>query len=180
MAAPAFTLKIDMHGLEQRLARAGADLDRKLRSAAFQAGARVQAEVVSRTPVDLGTARNDIALDVFGTGLGITARVAGHMEYLATLEFGRKPGKRPPPYESLLPWVKRHPAAPAGFLTAKGNRSNRKPPTDESRAFLIARAIGRRGLPAHHMFEEGLNVSEPFIRDTFEDAIRDLVRGLNQ
>ena len=176
--ATSFTFSCKVKGLDQ-FAHAGPALDRVLRAAMVQSLARLQAEVVTRTPVDLGTARNDIQTSIEGFGADLVGRVGGHMEYLPTLEEGRRPGAKPPPFESLIPWVQRHPAAPQSFLTKTGRRSRRKAPSDRSRAFLIARAIGEHGTEGHHMFEEGLRASERAIAGNFRNAVKILAATLN-
>ncbi|HEY3267342.1 MAG TPA: hypothetical protein VGM37_10475 [Armatimonadota bacterium] len=177
MAEP-FSIDVDLSGLAG-LKGAANEIERVLTAAAFQAGARVQAEVVTRMPVDLGAARNNISFHVTRELYGVTVEIAGNLQYLPTLEEGRKAGKKAPPYDALIPWVKRHPSPPMSFLTAKGNRSHRKAPTDKSRAFLIARAIGKRGQPGHHMFRDAAIASAPDVTATFEDAMSILARSLN-
>ncbi|HEY3265775.1 MAG TPA: HK97 gp10 family phage protein [Armatimonadota bacterium] len=178
MADLSFGIDVDLSGLSG-LRNASDEIDHVLTAAAFQAGARVQAEVVTRMPVDLGAARNNISFHVTRERDGLTVEIAGNLEYLPTLEEGRKAGKKAPPYDALIPWVKRHPSPPMSFLTAKGARSHRKPPTDKSRAFLIARAIGKRGQPGHHMFRDAAIASAPDVTAAFEDAITILTRSLN-
>jgi hypothetical protein len=57
--------------------------------------------------------------------------------YAIIIEEGRRPGARQPPTKSLIPWVQRK--LGVGRTEAKGV------------AFVVARAIARRGLPAHRI-----------------------------
>lgn len=59
------------------------------------------------------------------------------------VEGGRKPGK-PPPIQALLPWV-RLKLAPADEAQAR------------LKAFLVARAIGKRGLRGRHIMQRALH-----------------------
>ncbi len=62
--------------------------------------------------------------------------------HASVIEFGRRPGARRPPLSAIIGWVRRK-------LGIRGKRG-------KAAAFLIARAIGRRGLPAHAVFRRHL------------------------
>lgn len=55
--------------------------------------------------------------------------------YMDTIEFGRQAGSTPPPSSAMAGWISRHP----GF---------------DGTPFVLARAIGERGLPARHPWEK--------------------------
>lgn len=70
-------------------------------------------------------------------------------EYWKYVEYGRRPGKFPPP-DAILNWI-----------TAKGilptTDSNGRLPTTQSLAFLIGRKIAERGIEGSHDFEKAQN-----------------------
>lgn len=67
--------------------------------------------------------------------------------HAAVIEFGRRPGATPPPVDVIAKWVRRKLG-----IKGKGSRARIR-----QVAFLIARAIGRRGLPAHAVFRRHIN-----------------------
>jgi hypothetical protein len=70
------------------------------------------------------------------------ATLANDAPHASVIEFGRRPGARQPPTAAILGWVRRK-------LGKRGADA-------QTTAFLIARAIGRRGLPAHAVFRRHL------------------------
>ena len=107
------------------------------RSAQFLRG-----EIVKRTPVDTGRLRSSMAVALQDEGL--TAIVGSNVQYAPHVEFGTRPHW--PPLAAMQPWASRH-----GFGTGKKG------------AFLVARAISRKGTRARRMFQQGMAASEPFI-----------------
>lgn len=70
--------------------------------------------------------------------VGLELVISNVVPYADTIEYGRKPGLPPPPPRELIGWVR---------------RKLRLKPSDkvETVAYLIARAIGRRGLKARYV-----------------------------
>lgn len=66
--------------------------------------------------------------------------------YSEVIEFGRRPGARPPPVSALIPWVQRKLMSAGPSRNSKGRFIN-KMAQARSIAFLVARAIGKRGTP---------------------------------
>lgn len=69
---------------------------------------------------------------------GLTTTVGNTAPHAAFVEYGRRPGK-PPPTSALRGWVRRK-------LGASGKAA-------DALAFLVARAIGRRGLLGRYILE---------------------------
>ena len=67
----------------------------------------------------------------------------------SSVEEGRRPGGRPPPPQTLVGWIRRH-----GLDVSP---------------FVLARAIGRRGIPA-----------KPFMAPALRDATREAGRVLGR
>jgi hypothetical protein len=87
---------------------------------------------------------------------GFEMTVGSSSPYASFIEEGRRAGSRPPPVDAILEW-----------MTQKGLEP------DKSAAYLIARKIGRDGIPAKHVFARGVasaenKISEPInvIMDT--------------
>lgn len=107
----------------------------------------VQTQVAARTPVNTGALRQGVVTSVHGNIIwGLQGRVHEVMPHGEVVEFGRRPGGKQPPTGPIEFWVIRKGLAAAG-------------PESRSVAFLIARAIGRRGTIGAHMFEKGFDAS---------------------
>lgn len=142
-----------------------------IRSAVTETVALLEREVKRRVPIGVTeAARGSIAGEVrVGTALGMgdaLGTVGSPIAYVRVLNDGRRPGQRMPPPESLELWVRRKitKTGPRGGnigLTVKEARSI---------AFLIARAIGRRGTPPLHFFEDALTENEARIRAIWHRA----------
>lgn len=73
-----------------------------------------------------------------GTAFGVLIQVPNSKApYAAVIEYGRRPGSKPPPVEPIARWAQRRLRLP--YEQAKGV------------AFAIARSIGRRGLTGRHI-----------------------------
>lgn len=91
--------------------------------------------------------------------------------YWKYVEYGRKPGKFPPP-DKILDWIKIKPIIP---------RPNKGiTPSQKQLAFLISRKIARDGIKAGNQFSETLNLVWAKNKDSIEKAIdSDLSASIN-
>jgi len=119
--------------------------------------------IVDRTPVNTGLLRGSIANMIYGRPPTIEGAVATPISYGAPVEYGRAAGKMPPP-DAILAWVHRKQLVPSGNEKQEGRV-----------AFVIARAIGRRGTEGAHMFRDGLEAAQPKIFDLFEQLRDDIL-----
>ena len=110
--------------------------------------------VVVETPVDKGHLRGGIGTEVYGTPPEFWGRVSTPILYGLPVEYGRKPGKMPP-VDAIRYWVVR-----------KGIASGTEA---DSVAYLIARAIGRRGTKGAHMFQKGWDAALPAVMRQWEE-----------
>lgn len=114
---------------------------------------------------DLGGSSGGI--EIRGSSLeDLEGRVFSSLPYAIVIDQGRAPGARMPPADALVPWVKR-------ILNAGG--------TDEevrSVAFVVARAIGRKGIKATHFVDAGLLKAMPRVRGIFQILGDALATGL--
>lgn len=115
----------------------------------------VETNVAARTPVNTGVLRAAYGTSVNVRGQGVVRGTLNNpMIYGLPVERGRRPGQTAPPREAIELWVKRK-------LGLQGKEA-------QSAAFLIARAIGRRGIPAVNMVQEGIEASERTVFGLFE------------
>lgn len=125
----------------------------------------LEAQIAARTPVGAtGNLRSATATEIRGARLNITGEVTNPVLYAEPVERGRRPGKMPP-VDAIEYWVIRKGIAAPG-------------PESRATAWLIARAIGAHGTKGAHMFEEGLNASEPSILSLWRGLPGEIVREL--
>lgn len=121
---------------------------------AMEAGISVLEQAITvRTPVNFGTARQAWTHQITGTPANLLGEVFNPLEYALPLELGRRPGKQPPTSAIEL-WVTRK-------LGLSGSEAR-------NTAYLIARAIGRRGTQGAFMLRDGWAEAEPIIIRLFE------------
>jgi len=119
--------------------------------------------IVARTPVNIGALRGSISHEMRGQGVDLYGRVFSPLEYGAAVERGRRPG-RMPPIDAIQYWVER-----------KGIAGDEDP---RQVAFLIARAIGRRGTKGAFMFRDGLEAARPRVVRLWMDMGHNIVEEL--
>ena len=139
-------------------------LQRKLRNPEFVRGPvrrfltrsaiMLEGKVKEKTPVDTGRLRSSITHKVEP----FRALVGTNVSYAPHVEFGTRPHW--PPLAALQPWAGRH-----GF------------PPGRQGAWLVARAIARRGTRARRMFQKGVESSRGAILGMWQrDVARDVQR----
>lgn len=109
-------------------------------------------EARKNTPVDTGALRGSIKAKVTVRNRQITGVVGSNLKYAPAVEKGSRPHF--PPTVALEPWARRH-----GTI-----------------AFLVARAISKRGTKGHHMLENALEDNQRRIIRFFEDYNQKVVR----
>lgn len=82
--------------------------------------------------------------------------------YWKYVEYGRRPGKFPPP-NKILDWIKIKPVIPRPVNGIK--------PTEKQLAFLISRKIARDGIEAGNQFKEALDLTWTKNKNKISDAI---------
>ncbi len=137
----------------QRLSRLDGQLDALLEKGVMDAGLMVQRDAQKRVPVAFGTLRRSIATRVKHIGGDIVATVGTNLVYGPAVEYGRPAGKKMPPPRALQRWV-----------VKKG--------MNKSMAFVVARAIGRRGTKPRPYLEPALAASQGAIVRHFETQLR--------
>jgi hypothetical protein len=132
-------------------------LDRALRALQVTARTRgvriVQDQVRRASPPPVNTEAYRQAWKAADLERG--AVIYNALPYAAVIEHGRRPGARMPPVSALVPWVMRK-------LKVKGEGAAR------GIAFVIARRIAQRGLPARGI----LAAAKPAINAAVNAAVR--------
>ena len=163
--------EIEIRGMDEQLKRLGRFsqiADRRLGTAMRQSVSTIVAEVRPLTPVGVSARlRNSIGSEVRQEGpLSIVGRVGSSLSdevYPAVMEFGRRPGSMPPP-GALVRWVHlrlRVPEEEAGRV-----------------AFLVARKIGKRGIPGKFFMKRGWQKSRPRVERYFDQALQLIANDL--
>lgn len=134
------------------------ELERAMREAL----ALLEREVKIRTPIGVTeSARGSIGSEIqrgVAAGRGQIVGVVGSpLAHVGVLERGRRPGQRMPPPDALELWVRRR----------LGVRD-----VEEAQqvAWLVARAIGRKGIKAVRMFEKALKEKQATVFRIFDRA----------
>lgn len=144
-------LKIDLSDLANfaaKMPEVNQAIENEQRAAMYASLSVLEQAVTVRTPVNAGTARQGWTTQVTGTPARLLGELFNPVAYALPVETGRRPGKQPP-IETIQLWVTRKLG-----LTGKDARSA---------AFLIARAIGRRGTKGAYMLRDGWAQAEPLI-----------------
>ncbi len=142
--------------------------DKHIRKALQKSGLLVEREAKERVPQATRALFRSIVSDVTGSGASMQAVVSVGEPYGVYMEYGRPPGRMPPhgPGSSLALWAK------MVGITSSGSNPTRQ---DLGILFMIARAIGRRGVEPQPFMEPALDASKGKIQRYFEDAIADAI-----
>lgn len=116
----------------------------------------------------LDRARSELGRFLKAGTNGIAAVVVNRADHAVFVENGRKPG-RPPPSVALIPWVGRV----IGQVTGPDGRVISIP----SMAFLVARAIGKRGIAPRPILARSLPMIHQLIAREVEISVTDALTG---
>jgi len=151
--------------LEKDLREAGKKSPEAVRQAMRYSLQLLARQAKLNAPVDMGILRGSIGdeakqgiLEVKGLGAEIVGKVGSRVVYALPQEIGRQPGKMPPP-AALEEWAGRHGMAGMGFV--------------------IARAIGRRGMKGRHYLENAAKDKAGEVVELFRRKLDELLRGVN-
>jgi len=116
--------------------------------------ARLEKDVEEGTPAGVGGVsglRGSIHGQVVNYGGSLAGIVGTPLAHGEVIELGRRPGKRRPPVEALIPWVR----SIIGITDEKEQRGV---------AFAIARKIGAEGFKGAHMFGKAWGKDLPWVQ----------------
>lgn len=104
------------------------------------------------SPVDMGVLRASIVPEVSSSGKEVRGVVGSDKKHAPFMEFGTRPHW--PPISALVTWARRHGTS----------------------AYLVARAIARKGIKERRMLREGLAMNRDRIKQRFIRAVKEIVR----
>lgn len=93
-------------------------------------------------------------------------QISGSIEiadYWKYVEYGRRPGRFPPP-NAIIEWVRTRPVIPRA-------KNGIKPPTEKQLAFLVSRKISEKGIQSGNQYTEALDICWERWKDKIEDAV---------
>lgn len=155
---------------------------RQLARGATEAVLLLDREVTVRTPIGVTeAARGSIVHQVEPLGRGdVIGRVGSPLPHVQVLDRGRRPGAKMPPPDELELWVRRKFRIEVPRKRGGGVR-RRAPTVDEaaSIAWLIARAIGHRGLKPHEMFSKAIAENESNLSRIFGGVGLEITRDFS-
>lgn len=140
-------LEVTTTGLDPLIARLNGSqkhTQAEMRTAMTTSLVLVEGEMKRLAPRDTGRLQGSITHKITGGGSSLTGVVAPGVRYGYWVEYGRRPGKRPP-IDAISGWARRHGGNP----------------------FMIARAIGRRGTRKQPFVAPALQKHEGKIRQIF-------------
>ena len=149
---------VHVEGLDEfvrRFSQAPRIIHDEIGKAARRSGVRVERRAKQLVPVDRGGLRRSISSKPISLG----ASVGTNLPYARAVEFGRGAGTTPPPVAPIAAWLKR-----------KGG--------DPRLAFVVARAIGRRGIPGRPYLTKALDELKPAIRQEFAEVPKRVIARL--
>lgn len=135
-------------------------------------------------PAAFGSLRQGIGYLVFrGTGAGVLYSQQAYSSYIhgdGENYYARRPGAAMPPKDALVPWIRlklRTKAAEAKKAAGKKVAFSRKQSAaieDEAVriAFVVARAIQRKGIVARPFLKEALAQQEPLLEPALEAELQ--------
>lgn len=127
------------------------------------------------TPVSTGNLRGSITHEITGTPVNLVGMVITPLLYGEVVERGRRPGKMPPIAPIEL-WVIRQ-----GFeWTYKTKSGGTRPMTTHQMAYIIARAIGKRGTKGAAMFAKGFEAALPQVEQYWQGLPDRVIKRLGQ
>ena len=113
----------------------------------------IEGDARSRVPQDTRQLLGSITSKISGTGHTIVGEVGPSKKYGIYVEFGRRPGK-PPPVSAIAPWARRK-----GIAVP----------------YLVARAIGRRGIPPRPFLRPAVESNRSKIEAIFDGVAKIVV-----
>lgn len=152
------------------IAREEAEVFRLAREAMAGITGMLSREVMTRTPVGAsGNLRGSIYTEIKGENPSVLRGVvASRVPYAGYVEFGRRAGGAMPPWREGSPlyrWVVRNLESDNGDF--------------ESVAFLVARAIARRGIRGRRMFARAYHENRSRIDRRIRELVAEIARGVD-
>jgi len=146
---------------DQRLQRTPEQMSQDMRRTITQSLLWIEADARAMAPHDTRRMAGSIVSRVTGLYPNLVGQVGPSTRYGYFVEFGRRPG-RMPPADALIGWVRRH------WHPISARRRGISESTLRSQAFVLARAIGRRGTRAQPFLGPAFQRNRVRIEQAFE------------
>lgn len=184
-----YALDVSIIGLEEQLKKIGNFgplLNKHLVRGMEKTTTFTVSKIVPGVPVGVSARlKNSIGSEVKTEGIGsVVGKVGSSLkdeEYPAVMEFGRRPGAKMPPPDALVRWV--HVKGLAGTYSIKSHRrqggKKRQADEDLAVAWMIARAIGRKGIQGRSYMKKGLEKAKPSVPKFFKFEMDELMKELS-
>ena len=169
MTVDSLILDLDISGLQDTTADLEAYpqwLGREMTIAMGKGLAHLEDQVQGRTPRNVGTLADSITHQILSPWPNLVGRVFSPLPYHVVVEKGRRPKKGPPPADAIRQWAVRK-------LRLSGDEL-------EKAVDSIRWHIHHHVIEGKHMFEEGLEASEPNIKSLFDSAIARATQRFNE
>lgn len=166
--AKGYTVEIEnMDAIQRQYSRSPEITEKHNRQAMQESVLVVEKNIKPLVPVFMGRLRNSIGSEVQGSGSKIVGIIGSSLKsevYPAVMEFGRRPGAKMPPPSALHRWVKLVMKVPDKDVPGV--------------AFIVARAIGKKGIEGKRFMEQGLQQSVSAIQAAFGRALERIVKEI--
>lgn len=126
----------------------------------------IEADAIRLVPVDTHTLQRSLTHEVTVSGRDVIGKAGTNVEYAPVVEFGRSAGAAMPPPSALVGWARRHPPGP----DFKGGEA--------SWAFVLARAIARRGIRKRPYLKPALDKNRAAITREMDQTLRRIAQRL--
>ncbi len=117
----------------------------------------VEREMRQRAPRDTAAGQRSIRAHTTRQSFSRLGRITSPLLYMAVQNFGRRAGSPPPPPQALAGWARR-----------KGYGGS---------LFVLARAIGRKGIRAKHFMRDAVSATKPRMKGIVAKAARRIESG---
>jgi hypothetical protein len=154
------TVTLDDARLQQALARFPERVTAQVEFALVRGAEEIARAARGKAPKAFSTLTNSIRAQRMGE---LHYRVAPGVNYAAMVERGRKPGKQPGTANGLMEWVKQKTGLEGKAL--------------DRMSFVVARAIGRRGIRAQPYMRPALVENESRLRQLVQAGV---ARGIEE
>jgi hypothetical protein len=183
-----YSLEVNIRGLEEQIKKMGNFgplLNTHLVRGMEAATKFTVSKIVPGVPVGVSSRlKNSIGSEIRTEGIGSIVGVVGSSlkdeEYPKVMELGRRPGAKMPPPEALVRWV--HVKGLAGTYSVKTHRRQggkaKVAQQDLQVAFMIARAIARKGIKGRFYMKNGLDKARPSIAKFFKREMDEMMKEL--
>jgi Bacteriophage HK97-gp10, putative tail-component len=160
---------------DQRLQQMPQALERDVRRTLTSSLVAIERDAKREAPQDTRRLAGSITHQITGAFPALVGEVGPGVRYGIVMERGRRVGAKMPPVAALIPWVRRHwnpafvgPLQTGQLRPRRAAGRNVTASQLRSRAFVLARAIQRRGIDPHPFMRPAWDRNRGEIIQAFE------------